>query len=171
VKRIRNSWWIVRVLCALASLAPIAAHAADHVTAEVQVTATVIPNCRLTIDPLVFGSYDPLGAHNVASLDGAAQLTVACTRETQATIVMDGGRNAGQDAPIRLLSARGENLSYQLFRDSARTQVWGRGSDAFAFVSEGGIAGQRVTVYARIPPGQEVPAGTYTDVVTASVDF
>ena len=169
---VRNSRWITGALYALVMmLAPIAAHAADHVTAEVQVSATVVANCRLTVDPLVFGSYDPLGAHVSNALDGSAQLTVSCTRATQATINMDGGRNAGQDAPVRLLAAQGENLSYQLFRDSARTQVWGRGSDAYAFVSTGGLPGQKLIVYARIPPGQEVPAGTYTDVVTASVDF
>lgn len=163
--------WIARVLCALGLLAPVAAAASDHVTAEVQVSAVVVPNCRLAIDPLVFGSYDPLGAHVNASLDGFTQMTVTCTRQTQATIVMDGGRNAGQDARVRVLESSGQNLSYQLFRDSARTQVWGRGSDAYAFVSTGGIAGQTVTVYARIPSGQDVPAGTYTDVITASVDF
>jgi len=166
-----NSRWIVRALCALVLGVPFAALASDHVSAEVQVTATVVPNCRLVIDPLVFGSYDPLSAHVSSALDGLSQMTVTCTRETQATIVMDGGRNAGQDAVVRILQSSGQNLSYQLFRDSARTQVWGRGSDAYAFVSTGGIAGQTVTVYARIPPGQEVPAGTYTDVITASVDF
>ena len=169
--RIRNSRWVAAALYALLTLAPIAAHAADHVTAEVQVSATVAANCQLTVDPLVFGTYDPLGTHQTTALDGSAQLTVSCTRGTQATIVMDGGKNAGQDAPIRLLAQLGENLSYQLYQDSSRIHVWGRGSDAYAFVSTGGLPGQKLTVYARIPPGQEVPAGTYTDVVTASVDF
>lgn len=170
--RIGNCRWIVRVLLALGlTLTPLGASAADHVSAEVQVTATVVPNCRLTIDPLVFGSYDPLGAHMNAALDGSAQMIVTCTRQTQATIVMDSGRHAAQDGTVRLLASRGQNLSYQLFRDSARTQVWAKGSDAMSLLSSGGRDGQRVTVYARIPPGQEVPAGTYTDVVTASVDF
>lgn len=168
--RIGKSRWVARVLCALGMLAPLTVLAADHVSIEVPVTATVVPNCRLTIDPLVFGSYDPLGVHMNAALDGSGQMTVVCTRETQATIVMDGGRNAGQDAAVRVLNSRGQALSYQLFRDSARTQVWGRGADALTFVSRGLVAGQ-FTIYARIPAGQDVPAGTYTDVVTASVDF
>lgn len=169
--RFLNSRWIAGALYALLALAPIAAHATDHVSAEVQVSATVVANCRLTVDPLVFGSYDPLGSHETSTLDGSTQMTVSCTLGTQATIVIDGGKNAGQDAAVRLLAAQGENLSYQLYRDSSRTQVWGRGSDAYSFLSTGGLPGQKLTVYARIPPGQEVPAGTYTDVVTASVDF
>ena len=39
------------------------------------------------------------------------------------------------------------------------------------YVSEGIHKPQQLTVYGRIPPGQEVASGVYTDVVTATVDF
>jgi spore coat protein U domain-containing protein, fimbrial subunit CupE1/2/3/6 len=139
-------------------------------TSRLSVTAEVTPNCVIATSNLAFGSYDPLAGNSAQQLDGAAQVTVVCTRSTSAAVYIDSGRN-----PIgssRTLAGNSQHVSYQLFRDSGRTQEWGGGgTDGQQFVSAGIHQPQQMTVYGRIPPGQEVASGFYTDVVTATVDF
>ena len=140
-----------------------------YVEGMIDVSATVIPNCRIDLTPLRFGSYDPLGRHASADLDAATDILLTCTRNSRATIVMDEGRS-GRTGNTRGLVLGDERLSYQIFSDSARTQIWGRGASAVQ-ISATKTGRQQLTVYGRIAPGQEVPAGTYIDVVTATVDF
>src|SRR5207253_11226918 len=106
--------------------------------------------------------------HATQQLDGAARMTMVCTRGAQAAIIIDSGRHS--TGSNRALSGGTQRVSYQLYRDEGRTQVWGGGS-ALQFVSNGVARPEQVTVYGRIPPGQEVQSGVYTDVVTATVDF
>ena len=92
-----------------------------------------------------------------------------CTRSSRAEIIIDSGRN-----PLgisRSLSGGTQHVSYQLYRDAGRTQVWGSAGNALQFVSNGVARPQQFVVYGRIPPGQEVASGVYTDVVTATVEF
>ena len=61
-------------------------------------------------------------------------------------------------------------MNYGIFRDSARTQNFGQGSDARMLTLTAAGSGN-VSVYGRIPAGQAVPAGTYTDTVVITLDF
>lgn len=161
----------VRLLTLFALTLPLAAFAEQRVAASLEVTAIVVPNCRVTISPLVFGAYDPLGPNRAAPLDSSADMLISCTRATRASVVLDAGRNgAGGSARTRALRGGDQNLAYEIFRDSARTAVWGEGADALEFLAPSSEP-QKVTVYGRIAPAQEVTAGVYADVVTATVDF
>jgi spore coat protein U-like protein len=144
--------------------------AGQQVSRSFEVRAEVIPNCRLTLEPLVFGSYDPLVAHANTALDATSMMVVTCTRDTHATIMIDQGQNASVGTSNRVLVSSDQRLQYQLYRDSARTEVWGTGSNAFDFISPG-VSGSPLTIFARIPAGQSVAAGVYNDLVTATVDF
>lgn len=140
-----------------------------HVSAEMAVSASVPPNCRLDVLPLAFDSYDPLGTNGTQNADASTTMTVVCTLNSSAAITMGGG--ATGSANSRKLMFGSYELQYQIFRDAARTQVWGSGADAEQVTGAGSRTPQRLTIYGRIPPAQEVPAGTYRDVVTATIDF
>lgn len=144
-------------------------HAASS-SAPLDVSAEVAPNCVIAISNLAFGKYDPLGQNANQQLDAAAEVTMVCTRSSRASVTIDGGRN-----PIgssRTLAGSSQHIAYQLFRDAGRTQQWMGGvADGLQVVSQGIHKPQQLTVYGRIPPGQEVISGAYTDVVTATVDF
>lgn len=142
-------------------------HAASS-TAKLDVSAEVASNCRIAISNLAFGAYDPLAQNATQQLDAAAGVTMLCTRSSRASIAIDIGRNPVSGA--RSLAGASQHVVYQLYRDADRTQAWGEGSD-IQYVSEGVHKPQQVTLYGRIPPGQEVASGVYTDVVTATVDF
>ncbi len=142
-------------------------HAASS-SAPLEVSAEVAANCQIAISNLAFGAYDPLAQHATTQLDAAAAVTMLCTRSSRASINIDFGRNA--IGASRSLSGGTQNVSYQLYRDSGRTQEWRRG-DGLQVVSKGIHKPQELTLYGRIPPGQGVASGVYTDVVTATVDF
>jgi spore coat protein U-like protein len=138
-------------------------------TSQLEVSAVVVADCRILTSDLAFADYDPLLHHATQQLDGAALMTMVCTRGAQAAIVIDGGRHS--TGINRALTGGAQRVSYQLYRDEGRTQVWGSAASALQFVSSGVDQPEHVTVYGRIPPGQEVQSGVYTDVVTATVDF
>jgi spore coat protein U-like protein len=138
-------------------------------TSPLEVSAVVVADCRIVTSDLAFADYDPLLHNATEQLDGAAQMTMVCTRGAQASIVIDAGRHS--TGSYRALTGGAQQVSYQLYRDEGRTQVWGSGGSALQFVSNGVARPEQVTVYGRIPPGQEVQSGVYTDVVTATVDF
>ncbi len=163
---LRQTMFIVLSLIAMNALAD------GRATVKMEVTANVSPNCRMTLTPLNFGDYDPLGANASQEADATATLTLTCTLNSVATIAIDDGQHPAGSTLSRRLIAGDQRLGYELYRDAARTQTWGNGSNAVRYVSLTGIsAASELMVYGRIPPGQEVAAGNYNDVVTATVDF
>ena len=137
--------------------------------ARFQVSANVTADCSIAVSDLSFGQYDPLGQNGTQGVNAAAGVSMLCTRDARATIVIDSGRNPV--GSTRGLSSGAQVVAYQIYRDAGRTQVWGSGANALQFVSAGVQNAQQFVVYANIPPGQEVASGSYSDVVTATVDF
>ncbi|HUP45033.1 MAG TPA: spore coat U domain-containing protein [Thermoanaerobaculia bacterium] len=135
-------------------------------SARMQVSVSVIPNCRIAVTDLAFGAYDPLVEHATTNLDGTAQVRVVCTKNERASILMEENGSS-----IRTLRSGDSLLSYGIFSDPARTQTWGAGANAVQVTFDQGSTPQELTVFGRIPGGQVVPAGSYMDAVTATVDF
>lgn len=97
-------------------------------------------------------------------------LTVACTKGAVTTIGLNLGANAS--GSTRRMTGAGDYLTYELYKDSARTLVWGNsGGDLLDTGTAPSKAPRTFTVYGRVPAGQDVPAGAYVDTVTATVNF
>ena len=75
----------------------------------------------------------------------------------------------------RVLTNGGSTLAYNLYTSNARNQVWGDGTGGSQTVTSNFIAllslDQTTTVYGRIPAGQNVPPGSYSDTVLVTVIF
>jgi len=158
-----------------ALLASTPALAAGSATADLDVSASVSESCTISASPLAFGAYDPVVANRSTDLDGTGSVTVTCTAGAPVAVRLDQGLNAGvgssDAAPARQMAgSRGGELSYALYSDTQRTQVWGN-DDENAVTSEGTGGAVELTVYGRIPGGQNVPAGDYADTVVATVTF
>ena len=159
-------------LIALLLLTATSASADGQATAKMDVTALVTSNCRMTLTPLSFGSYDPLGANASQELDATATVSLTCTRNSTATIAIDRGQNPTGGNLTRRLAAGDQRLDYEIYRDAARTETWSVGTGALRYISAAGITStSELMVYGRIPFGQDVASGNYNDVVTATVDF
>lgn len=145
---------------------------ASTATSQFNVTATVIQNCTISASALAFGSYDPVVANASSSqnLDATSTLTVACTKGAAAvTVGLDQGTSTNRTMTD---TASGGALTYQLYSDASRTTIWGTTAGStvgYSPVSKNSVA---ITVYGRVPGGQDVPVGTgYLDKVTATINF
>ena len=136
------------------------------------VTATVSATCTITAGNLAFGAYDTVSG---TAVDGAATVTVACTKGGSATITLDQGANSGSGStdasPNRRMKTGSNFLSYGLFSDSTRSTVWGNTTGTGVGYTAASSAATGITVYGRIIASQDVPAGSYSDTVVATITF
>ena len=84
------------------------------------------------------------------------------------SFALDGGTSGNINA--RQMRNGANSLNYQLYRTPARTSIWGTGTDSQVHILLGTQSGF-VTVHGRIPAGQVVPEGTYTDTVNITLTF
>jgi spore coat protein U-like protein len=141
--------------------------------------AAAAPKCngganlaQVSATPLSFGNYN---AASPTAATANATITVSCVNPGRDlpnfTVALSTG-GAGGYAPRRLSS--GANLlNYNIFTTAGFTSVWGDGSGGSVIVSDPGGAYSSVnfTAYGRIPVGQFVPAGSYTDTITVTVTY
>ncbi len=144
-------------------------------TANLSVTATVSASCSISTTALGFGAYDPVGANNASPLDGTGTVIVTCTNGAAAAVTLGQGANAAAGStdttPIRRMkNAAGAFLSYSLYQDNAHTTTWGNTAGTSVAQTGTGTASS-VTVYGRVPAGQNVASGSYADTVVATVTF
>src|ERR1700730_16793085 len=141
-------------------------------TANLSVTASVAANCTISTAPVAFGPYDPVGANAAADLLGTGTLTVACTKGAAATI--DLGQGANYLAPTRRMTAgAGAFLNYALYKDAARTNVWGStmvGGSVYNYNSASRNS-VNITVYGTATQAQDVTVGAYVDTVVATINY
>ena len=128
------------------------------------VTATVLSACSLSGGTLNFGSYTSGQTGNL-DVNGVINY-VNCSGNL--TFALDGGLSGNINA--RQMQQGAGRLNYQIYRNAARNAVWGTGADTQGVVLIGTQSGS-VTVYGRIPSGQVVPDGTYTDTVNVTLTF
>jgi spore coat protein U-like protein len=140
-------------------------------TANLNVSSSVIANCTISTAPIAFGAYDPVGVNAATNDDDVGSVIVACTKGTAATIGLGLGANASGTIR-RMKDATTDYLTYELYQDTGRATVWG--TTGVALLSIGAApskAPRTFTVYGRVPSGQDLPAGSYTDTVVATVTF
>jgi spore coat protein U-like protein len=152
----------------------LAAPAFAATTANVGISATVVASCSITALPVAFGNYDALSA---TPADATGSVDVTCSVGSLPKIWLgqglhaDTGSTAG--APVRrMINGTTNFLSYQLYQEVLRTNVWGA-TDASspAALPALGITGVTSTIYGRVPINQTSATGAYADTVVATVNF
>ena len=140
-------------------------------TANLNVTASVAANCTITTSPVAFGAYDPVVANASTDLTASGSVNVACTKGTPATIDLGNGGNLSGGS--RRMGSGSDFLNYALYKDAARTQVWGSGlaGGSTAAYNAATKASTAVTVYGTVPQSQDVTVGAYSDVVLATINY
>jgi spore coat protein U-like protein len=126
--------------------------------------------CTVSVSGTNFGTYlsiDP------APLDTSGDIFINCTNGNQYNIKLDAGINGYfprlMTSPLVTVTTP---LVYNLYRDSAHTEVWGDGMGGTYTQSGFGTGNTDIfRVYGRIPPGQKVEPGIYTDAIAVLVEF
>jgi spore coat protein U-like protein len=140
-------------------------------TANLSVSATVTNNCTISTAALAFGSYDPVVAHASTNLDGTGTVIVACTKGAVATVGLGLGSNAS-GSTRQLTDGSSNYLTYEMYQDAGRTTVWGNAvGSLYSPGAAPSKAARSFTVYGRVVSNQDVPAGSYSDTVVATVNF
>jgi spore coat protein U-like protein len=134
-------------------------------------TSVYAQECRAVTSEINFGDYDVLLK---APRDATGKVTVVCDGAFPFTVKLDKGLNSRGSFNPRVMRApaAAESLNYNLYTDSTRQNIWGDGTGN-TFVNTG-IADRvqnHITVYGRIPGGQKVPAGVYTDRINVTVEW
>jgi spore coat protein U-like protein len=116
---------------------------------------------------VAFGTYDPIGQNATLPRDAAGQIGYRCRRSSPLISLSAGG--SGTFLPRRLRQGP-RTLDYNLYRNAARTEVWGNGSPG-TFTVLGQRGRQTLAIYGRIFPGQPASPGSYADTVVATLNF
>ena len=163
--------YLVAPVAAGIMLAVAGAAQAESKNASFTVSATVAKACTIDANNMNMGTWSGTG-----NLDGTTTVTVKCTNGTSYNVALDNGTN-GTSTADRKLGDGAERLSYNLYRDTGRTQVWGStiGTDTVPGSGTGMAAANErsIDVFARIAQADLLAAkpGTYTDSVTATITY
>jgi spore coat protein U-like protein len=131
------------------------------------VSATVDNTCLVSATLLDFGSQGLLNAN----VDATNAITVRCTSGTPWAASLNAGSGTGGTVNLRKMTGPGgATVAYTIYRDSARTEVWGDGTSGTLTVSGTGTGGdQPQTGYGRVN-AQATPApGLYSDTIVVTV--
>ncbi|MCU6243785.1 spore coat U domain-containing protein [Enterobacter kobei] len=142
--------------------------ASDQTSFAVKLTVT--STCDINTVPatdIEFGSHSSTSTN----INSTGSLTVNCTIGTPYTIALDSGVN--NNGSIRRMAGQdsfnsGVYVPYELYKNSARTEVWNDGSGTYAGTGTG--ANESVPVYASVA-SMNVAAGDYLDTVTAFITY
>lgn len=134
--------------------------------------ARAVISCTASSAGLAFGVYNVLAP---SATDATGTVTVTCTGDAEpanSRILHLSSGGSGNLAARRMAS--GANLlSYQIYTTSARTIVWGDGSNGTGAVTlMVGIPGSAsATLYGRVTALQSKPPGSYLDTIIVTVNF
>jgi len=124
-----------------------------------------------TVSAVSFPAYD---VFNTLPTDGQGSVTYTCKGVGQNTVTMDLSEGGSGVFNPRQMAKGSEKLAYNLFLDAGRGTIWGNGTGGtgrygpFLPPNNNPVV---VTIFGRIPAGQDVTAGTYGDSVTLTLVF
>ena len=127
--------------------------------------------CTITTTAVSFGSYN---VFSVSADDGTGQITYRCTSPRPPVVTIQLDKGASPSFSPRQMRKGAETLNYNLYLDSTRSTIWGDGTGGTQVYSRASPPLNQninLSVFGRIPAGQDVSAGTYSATVTATIFF
>ena len=129
------------------------------------VTANVTSQCSVSASTLDFGAVGLL----LANTDGTSTVTVQCASGAAYQVGLDNGQHAS--GTTRRMQGPGGLVTYELYRNTTRTQRWGSTINTDTVSGTGNGANQTLTVYGRVPNQTTPSAGIYNDTITVTVTY
>lgn len=141
---------------------------AQQVSQDVEILARITRKCDAFALPMMFGML-PGGAFIV---DRSSVIHVTCTPSTTFTIALDDGENfgAGRRRMSRMTGSGRRFLSYELYKNAARTQRWGS-SPVQSLTQTAPANGSAIALPVFGRTWGTAGAGPYKDVVTITLTF
>lgn len=141
---------------------------AATVTADLQVSATILNSCTVETTPLAFGSLDTTQTTNETV---AGTITVLCTADHATTTVTLGGGNNESSGQRRMAGAvlTTTFVPYDVFSDAGHTSAVAVDAAIFSG-SLTALAPQVVNVYGQVPAGS-FGADIYADTILVTLTY
>jgi spore coat protein U-like protein len=136
-------------------------------------TAWAVMTCSIgSATDVAFGSYDVFGGSPV---DSSGTISYVCSDVGGAdSIVIHLSKGSSTTYSPRTLVSGLYELSYNLYLEASRSSIWGNGtagtSEYGPLIPLDGVSTD-VTVYGRIPAGQNAFVGIYSDTVVVTLVF
>lgn len=138
------------------------------IRAPFSASALIEPECQLgTVDLLDFGNVSGLPGPAVTA---SAAITMNCRRGTAWQLSLDDGQNA-QGQQRRMSNGNGSYAPYELYRNAPMTQRFGQTANVDRQAGTGTGTNQTVMVHGRMPAGQNLVPGSYSDRVVVTVTY
>ena len=126
--------------------------------------------CTLSSTSISFGTYDVFQA---APTDSTGTVTYRCDNNDHGIRITISAGSSGTFTS-RTLRGGAEAMGYNLFLDAAFTLVWGDGTggtSAYFLHNPPNKKDVQVPVYSRIPAGQDVGVGNYSDTAMVTLEY
>jgi spore coat protein U-like protein len=132
-------------------------------------------SCTVSTTNVNFGTYDVFAANPA---DSTGSITVACDEAPPPDMLIAIGPSgySGVINPRQMKNGAGpDRLDYNLFTTASMSVIWGDGTAGSSTVLVAKVKKNQpprvLTLYGRIPPGQNVSAGSYGDSLTVTIDW
>jgi spore coat protein U-like protein len=124
-------------------------------------------SCSIQASSVAFGAYN---VFNSSPTDSTGTITYNCGASINGNITIELSKGQASAYP-RQMANGSERLNYNLFRDASRLLIWGTASDSYSLGNPPKNQDVTVTIYGRIPALQDVKAGSYSDTISATINF
>lgn len=126
-------------------------------------------SCTITAVGVSFGTYNVFSA---SPLDSTGSVSYACQGiKNPDRITIDLSRGGASTFARRMLKGA-EPLTYNLYLDAGHATVWGDGTTGTSrYGPVQPLSSDTLTIFGRIPAGQDGSAGAYSDTVIVTINF
>ena len=126
--------------------------------------------CTVSTTSVAFGTYN---VFTTAPGDSTGTVVYRCNGGAR-NIRVEISKGASPVFFVRVMLKGSDFLVYNLYRDASRTSIWGDGSSGTSYYFNANPPNNQnvsVPIYGRIPAGQDVRSGSYSDSVVLAVNF
>ena len=136
-------------------------------------------SCSVSVVGVNFGIYNPLSAApTLANGQVSATCSLLGRAASRVTITSTYSTGSSGSYAVRTLRSGSNLLNYNLYFDAALTQVRGdgtggsqTGSASFTLNNRNPVQSTSSVIYGRIPAGQDVVPGSYSDTIIVTIIY
>lgn len=135
-------------------------------------TSNVYARCSVSSTSVIFANYDVFSS---TAATGTGSITLSCSPAANVEIAVGASFNSGAFSPRRMKHAvYSDTLDYNLYTSPTMIQIWGDGTNGTATAAYNNVKKSNippVSIYGKIVPLQNIPAGSYSDQLTITITY